>query len=205
VAGYAYDRNSQRVNYGLQGGIVAYQDGIIFGQPLGETIVLVKASGANGVGVSNQTGVKTDWRGYSIIPNASPYRKNQVQLNTETLPDNVDLALTSQNVIPTRGAVVRANFDANIGQRVLMIIKRQGEGTVPFGAIVSDSNQKTTREFIVGDGGQVYLTGMADSGKLVVTWGHQTDQFCEINYSLQSQKSEKNGIQQVTSQCVKVN
>lgn len=203
VAGYAYDLNSQRVNYGLQGGIVAYQDGVTFGQPLGETIVLVKASGANGVGVSNQTGVKTDWRGYSIVPYASPYRKNQVQLNTETLPDNVDLTLTSQNVVPTRGAVVKANFDANVGRRVLMTIKRLDGRTVPFGATVSELSKKVTKGFIVGDGGQVYLTGMADSGKLVVKWGHKAEQLCVINYSLQSKTPENSDIQQITSQCVK--
>lgn len=76
-AGYAYDRNSQRLNYGLQGGIVAHQDGVTFGQPLGETIALVKAPGANGVGITNQSGVKTDWRGYAIVPYTSPYRKTR--------------------------------------------------------------------------------------------------------------------------------
>lgn len=203
TAGYAYDLNSQQVNYGLQGGIIGYQDGVTFGQPLGETIVLVKASGANGVGVSNQTGVKTDWRGYSIVPYANPYHKNQVQLNTETLPDNVDLTLTSQNVVPTRGAIVKANFNANVGRRVLMTIKRLDGRPVPFGATVSDLSQKVARGFIVGNGGQVYLTGMEDSGKIVVKWGGGIEKFCEVNYSLQPQMQKNNDIQQVTSQCIK--
>ncbi len=56
--GYAYDQNSQRLNYGLQGGVVVHENGVTLGQPLGETIALVQAPGAVGVGVSNQTGVK---------------------------------------------------------------------------------------------------------------------------------------------------
>ncbi|MNE11905.1 Outer membrane usher protein FimD precursor [compost metagenome] len=200
-AGYAYDNNSRRVNYGVQGGIVVHQDGITFGQPMGETIALVKAPGARGVGVSNQTGVKTDWRGYAIVPYTSPYRKNQVQLNTATLPDNVDLTLTSQNVVPTRGAVVRANFEANVGQRVLMTLLRTGGAPVPFGATVSDPAQKTTQGFIVGDAGQVYLTGLADSGSLTVKWGAGADQQCHVSCSLVKKTTENAGVQTLNEQC----
>ncbi|MFP2514727.1 fimbria/pilus outer membrane usher protein [Buttiauxella agrestis] len=200
-AGYAYDRHSQRLNYGLQGGIVAHENGVTFGQPLGETIALVKAPGADGVGISNQTGVKTDWRGYAIVPFTSPYRKNQVQLNTETLPDNVELTLTSQNVVPTRGAVVRANFEANVGQRVLMTLLRAGGAPIPFGAMVSDPAQKTAQGFIVGDSGQVYLTGLADSGTLQVKWGSGADQQCQVSYALAKQTTNNTGIQTVNEQC----
>lgn len=201
-AGYAYDSNSQRVNYGLQGGIIAHQDGITFGQPLGETVALVKAPGANGVGINNQTGVKTDWRGYAIVPYTSPFRKNQVQLNTETLPDNVDLTLTSQNVVPTRGAVVRANFEANVGQRVLMTLLRAGGAPVPFGATVSDPAQKTAQGFIVGDAGQVYLTGLSDSGRLNVKWGSGADQQCQVSYALAKPTTNNTGVQTVNGQCL---
>lgn len=200
-AGYAYDRNSQRVNYGLQGGIIAHQDGITFGQPMGETVALVKAPGASGVGVSNQTGVKTDWRGYAIVPYTSPYRKNQVQLNTETLPDNVDVTLTNQNVVPTRGAVVRANFEANVGQRVLMTLLKASGAPIPFGATVSDPAQKTAQGFIVGDGGQVYLTGLADSGTLQVKWGSGAQEQCQVSYSLAKQTTGNTGVQTLNAQC----
>ncbi|HGM5490689.1 TPA: fimbria/pilus outer membrane usher protein [Serratia fonticola] len=201
TAGYAYDQNSQRLNYGLQGGIVAHQDGITLGQPLGETIALVKAPGASGVGVSNRTGVKTDWRGYAIVPYATPYRKNQVQLNTETLADNVELELTSQNVVPTRGAVVVASYQANVGQRVLMTLLRSGGAPVPFGATVSDPAQKTAQGFIVGDAGQVYLTGLADSGSLNVKWGSGADQQCQVSYSLAKQTTNNAGILTLSEQC----
>ncbi|CNI11682.1 Fimbrial biogenesis outer membrane usher protein [Yersinia aldovae] len=198
--GYAYDKNTQRVNYGVQGGIVAHENGVTLGQPLGETIALVKAPGADGVVISNQTGVKTDWRGYAIVPYTSPYRKNQVQLNTESLPDNVDLTLTTQNVVPTRGAVVRASFTANVGQRVLMTLLGQGGAPLPFGATVTDETQKNTQAFIVGDNGQVYLTGLSDSGTLTAKWGNDVTQQCQVHYSLTKQKTET-GIQTVNGQC----
>ncbi|WP_244212354.1 fimbria/pilus outer membrane usher protein [Buttiauxella izardii] len=200
-AGYAYDSNSQRLNYGVQGGIVAHEHGVTFGQQMGETITLVEARGASGVGVSNQTGVKTDWRGYAIVPYTTPYRKNSLQLDNQTLPDDVELALTNQNVVPTRGAVVRASFNASVGQRAMMTILRAGGAPVPFGAMVTDPAQKTAQGFIVGDAGQVYLTGLADNGSLLVKWGNSAQEQCQVSYTLAKPTTANAGVQTLSEQC----
>ncbi|MCS3601667.1 outer membrane usher protein [Buttiauxella sp. BIGb0471] len=201
TGGYAYDQNSQRLNYGLQGGVIAHQNGVTFGQPMGETVALVSAPGASGVGVDNQPGVKTDWRGYAIVPYTSPYRKNAVQLNTQSLPDDVDLTLNNQNVVPTRGAVVRANFNASVGQRALMTLIRLGGAPVPFGAIVTDMAHKNDDGFIVGDAGQVYLTGLADSGHLLVKWGSDKQEQCQVSYQLSRTTVANAGVQTLNGQC----
>lgn len=104
-------------------------------------------------------------------------------------------------MVPTRGAVVRANFEANVGQRVLMTLLRTGGAPIPFGATVSDAAQKTAQGFIVGDNGQVYLTGLADSGTLNVKWGGGADQQCQVSYSLVKQTTENAGVQTVNGQC----
>lgn len=199
--GYSYDHDNERLNYGLQGGLVVHENGVTLGQPLGETIALVRAPGAGNVGISSQTGVKTDWRGYAIVPYTSPYRKNQIQLNTETLPDDVDLTLTSQNVVPTRGAVVRANFKANVGQRVLMTLTRQGGAPVPFGATVTNPTDKYSQAFIVGDDGQVYLTGLSESGKLTAKWGNNVDQQCQVSFNLSKQSTDVTGVSTINREC----
>nr|WP_256682705.1 fimbria/pilus outer membrane usher protein [Buttiauxella agrestis] len=201
TGGYAYDQNSQRLNYGVQGGVIAHQNGVTFGQPMGETVALVSAPGASGVGVDNQPGVKTDWRGYAIVPYTSPYRKNAVQLNTQSLPDDVDLTLNNQNVVPTRGAVVRANFNASVGQRALMTLIRLGGAPVPFGSIVTDMAHKNDDGFIVGDAGQVYLTGLADSGHLLVKWGSDKQEQCQVGYQLRRTTVANAGVQTLNGQC----
>ena len=91
TAGYSYDKNTDRLNYGIQGGVVAHANGVTFSQPLGETNVLIAAPGAAGVGIQNMTGATTDYRGYTLASNLMPYRKNDVSLITETLPANVEL------------------------------------------------------------------------------------------------------------------
>jgi outer membrane usher protein len=201
LGGYGYDNNSQRVNYGLQGGIIAHENGVTLGQPMGETVVLVAAPGADGVMVGNQTGVKTDWRGYAIVPYSTPYRKNNVQLSIDSLPDNVELALTNQNVVPTRGAVVRANFSASVGQRALMTLSRSNGTPVPFGTMVTDPAQKLAQGFIVGDAGQVYLTGLADSGSLLVKWGSGAQEQCQVKFKLAKPTDDNAGVQILNAQC----
>ena len=163
------------------GGIIAHADGITFGQPLGDTMVLVKAPGADNVKIENQTGIHTDWRGYAILPFATEYRENRVALNVNSLADNVELDETVVTVIPTHGAIARATFNAQIGGKVLMTLK-YGNKSVPFGAIVTHGENKNGS--IVAENGQVYLTGLPQSGKLQVSWGNDKNSNCIVDYKL---------------------
>ena len=124
-AGVSQDKYQQTVNVGLQGGVVAHANGITLSQPLGDTIALVKAPGTHGTHITNQTGVETDFRGYTVVPFVTAYRHNTIALDTETLPDNADVTHAAQIVTPTRGAVVRASFNTRVGNRVLMTLTQR--------------------------------------------------------------------------------
>ena len=91
--------------------------------------------------------------------------------------------MTNKTVIPTRGAVVRADYVANVGMRVLMTLNHSSGQPVPFGAIATVKEQEGN-SFIVGDKGQVYLTGLNSSGTLIVKWGNGDSEHCKVNFSL---------------------
>lgn len=184
VLGYSYDKSTRQWNYGISGGLVVHQNGVTLSQPLGETIALVRAPGAGGVGVQNNAGVHTDWRGYAVVPYAQAYRKNTVALDTESFGDDVDMDSSKVTVIPTRGAVVRANFDTRIGQRALIQLLFQGK-PVPFGATVSLVDDSRTITGIVSDHGEVYLTGLPEKGKIFAKWGNGSDEQCHGSYTLE--------------------
>jgi outer membrane usher protein len=195
--GYGYDNDSQRITYALEGGVMVHENGITLSQPLGETVALVKAPGAANVRIQNEPGVTTDWRGYAVVPYETPYRRNDITLDTSTLADDVDMTLTSKTVIPTRGAVVLAEFKPSIGQRVLMTLRRSNGEAVPFGATVSSGSNDS----IVADGGQVYLTGLSDSGKLNVKWGNGEAQQCSVTYTLPI-RADNISINAVNGKCI---
>jgi outer membrane usher protein len=198
--GYSYDQYSDRFNYGLQGGVVAHADGVTLSQALGETNVLVKAPGAKGVSIQNQNGMRTDWRGYTVASNLAPYRKNDVALLPETLPENVELTLTRQTVIPTRGAIVVARYNTNIGSRVLLTLKSKDGAPLPFGALITLPGQSAEQPFIVGEKGQVFLTGMPERSQLHAQWGKQPEAQCDASLSL-PQTLASNGLYRLSASC----
>jgi outer membrane usher protein len=101
--GYGYSRNYRQVRYAMSGSAVLHEDGLTLGQPLGHTNVLISAPGAVSVPVENGTGVRTDWRGYTIMPYASMYRENRIALDISKLDDHTDIDNAVSRIVPTRG------------------------------------------------------------------------------------------------------
>lgn len=200
--GYSYDQDTRQWSYGLQGGVLIHENGITLSQPLGDTIALVKAPGADDVDVENNSGVHTDWRGYAVVPFAQPYRKNSVTLETESFADDVDMDMNTQTVIPTRGAVVRADFKTRVGQRALVQMLFLGK-PVPFGATVSLLDNDSTVTGIVSENGEVYLTGLPETGNIMAKWGNGSNEQCKGSYTLAgSNASDPSAlIKQITAQC----
>lgn len=193
--GYSYSRNSKTLNYGLQGGILAHAGGVTLSQPQGDTMVLVEAKGAAHTPVINNTGVSTDFRGYAVVPYVQPYRGTRVELDAKGLGENVDLLDGAVNVVPTRGAVVKAQFETRVGYRVLMNLTQRDGKPVPFGAVVTLLNDRKNYKgdgFIVGDDGQVYMNGLESKGRIKAKWGDGNDFECEADYVLTIPEDKEN-------------
>lgn len=180
-AGYNYSGSQHDLNWQLSGGVVGHENGVTLSQPLGDTNVLIKATGASGVSIENQTGVKTDWRGYAVMPYATVYRYNRVALNTNTMSNNTDVENNVSSVVPTKGALVRASFDTRIGVRALLTAMHANQ-PVPFGAVVREVNIGVTS--MVGDDGQIYLSGLPLTGELLIQWGNGKNAQCRAPYRL---------------------
>lgn len=201
--GYSYSNNSQSINMNASGGALLHAEGLTLSRSKGDSVALISAPGAEGVSVNGGTAV-TDWRGYAVAPYLSDYNKNSIGLDPSTLPENVDLPQSNTNVYPTKGAVVKASFRTRIGYQVLMTLK-QGAKYVPFGAIatlISDSSADNISS-IVGDAGQVYLTGLPETGELLVKWGETAAQQCQVKFDLRHvDVSADMPIRQVSYRCV---
>ncbi|WP_162473739.1 fimbrial biogenesis usher protein [Klebsiella aerogenes] len=171
----------RQLNYGLSGGIVAHAHGLTLSQPLGDTNVLIAVPGAGNVNIEDQPGIHTDSRGYAVVPYATTYRQNRMALDVNSLKDDVDIDDAVINVVPTQGALVLANFTARVGERALLTLSRYGK-PLPFGATVSIAG--SPEEGIVGDDGEVYLSGLSPQGTLKAQWGQHPDQQCLTHYHL---------------------
>jgi outer membrane usher protein len=202
MIGYSHDRYNDRMTYGASGGIVASQYGVTLSQNLGDTFGLVRAEGTSDVLVEGSSNVHTDRRGYAVVPTLSPYHKNTLSLDTETLGDDVDLERNSQVVIPTSGAVVLANYEVHVGSRVLLTLINKGL-PLPFGTNVYVIDEKKTKSSIgiVGEGGQVYLSGVPTTGMIHAQWLQKNQSIkCTASLTLPISVSA-NPVQILTSEC----
>ncbi|MDW2741277.1 fimbria/pilus outer membrane usher protein [Atlantibacter subterraneus] len=181
--GYSSSSNdTQQLNYGLNGGIVAHSGGLTLAQPLGNQFAIVSANGASGIKFINQHGIQTDWLGNAIIPSLTPYQENVIRLDTTTLPDDIDSGDTAVTVVPNRNAAVLAHFDARIGYRALISLKRPDGRAVPFGALATVDS--TSLGGIVDDAGVLYLSGMEQQTALTIKWGNAPGQQCHAVVTL---------------------
>ena len=164
-AGYSYDRSSERIDYGANGSIVAHADGITLGQTSLTPPCWLKRR-ADNVKLTNDNTISTDYRGYAIVPYVTPYRRTDITLDSTTLGEDMELPETTQSVVPTRGAIVRANYAGNIGQRAFVHLKTASGQDVPYGAMVLLAGDSKSQPSIVSDAGMVYMSGLQQTGSL---------------------------------------
>lgn len=180
--GYGYSPHSRNINYAVSGGIVLHEDGVTLSQPLGNTNILLKAPGAAYVAVKNHKGIKTDGRGYAVIPYSTPYHLNRVEIDITTAGNEVEIDNTAINIAPTEGALARATIPVRLGMKAMFIVRTK-EGELPFGSIVTLQGDKQSSG-IVGDGGSLYISGLPAQGKLIAVWGKGVGKTCTADYQL---------------------
>lgn len=155
-----------------------HRGGLTLGQPLGTTSILVALPGSSGVPLEHSNGVKTDWNGYALQPWATEYQENRVALDVTRLDPRTEVEKPVIHVVPSKGAIVRAEFAAKTGLRVLMTLMKDGK-PLPFGTIVTSENSSG----IVGDNGLVYLTGLNNTGTLTAKWGNGAARSCKTTWN----------------------
>lgn len=198
--GYSRTNRYNSLNVGGSGGLLIHPHGLIFSQQMGSQTAVVSAPDASGVDVMNG-GVRTDSRGYAVVPYLSAYQDNTVTLNPATLPDDVDLTQSSVHVYPTKGAVVMAKFSTKRGYQALITLTHHNEA-VPFGTFVTVDSEGSNNSSIVGDGGQVYLSGLPEQGHLTIIWGQNANQRCQVPFNLASAVvSDNNPVRMLTVDC----
>lgn len=197
--GYSYGRDARNLSYGISGGAVLHEDGLTLSQPLGNTNILIKAPGASEVAVLNHRSIKTDSRGYAVIPYATPYRVNRVGLDATTAGSNVELDNAIISKTPTDGALVRATITTQQGAKAMFVLRQNGT-VLPFGTVVALADSEISS--IVGDGGSVYLSGLPLKGTLNAAWGKDNTARCSVRYQLNKQDfNARTGLYSLEGSC----
>lgn len=203
-AGYNYNKDSQGINASASGGVLIHSGGILMGQTMGSSIGVIEAEGAKGTKLNNQDTV-INGQGYALYPHLSSYSANTINMDVNSLPNDVMLNETSKTVYPTAGSVVKVKFDTKLGYQVIMTLKRADNSVIPFGAIATlvEQDSKEANTGIVGDNNQLFMSGLPDSSRLDISWGQDKNQKCTVNFSNLSAipVSETQPIRSVSAIC----
>lgn len=181
--GYSYSPDAKERNLSLNhsGGMILHSKGLTFGQYLGDTNILVDTNGVKNVKIENSTNIYTDRFGYAILPFAENYRINRIALQADSLDNKTEILNNVQNLVPTKGAILRANFKSRTGHKVLIRLTSTNGG-IPYGAKVLE--EKLNISSMVASNGQTYLSGLSDQGQILVTWGSEKGESCRADYAL---------------------
>lgn len=194
--GGMYNRSPSMTQMGadISGGMLLHSHGLTVSQTLGDTIALVEAPGASDIPVNGSSGVKTDSRGYTTVSSITPYQENIISLAPTSMSAEVEIPQTDRTVVPTEGAVVSAKFMPRIGRKALITLIQLSGEPVPFGSVVMVEG---VGGGVVGEEGQVYLTGLPKEGNIFAKWKNGK---CAANYALPNKTSDS-GMDMINAKC----
>ncbi|MBR8128937.1 fimbria/pilus outer membrane usher protein [Burkholderia ambifaria] len=182
---FTQDRSGRHFDAGASGSVVVHGGGVTLGQPLGETFAVVQVPKVRDVTFGGAPTVRTDRRGYAIVPYVQPYRQNWLNIDPSSIDTHTEIADNAKMVVPTRGAIVKTRFDVESGRRVQFELSRDAGGKVPFGAQAYDAKGKLLG--MVDNQSRLLVFGIEDQGSIDVQWG---DNSCKVSYQLPTLNKE---------------
>lgn len=198
-AGLSKGEGYHSLSLHANGALLVHADGIEAGPYLGETMALVEVPGIADVGLQNTTAVRTNAKGYALLPYLRPYKSNSLVLNTDRLGPDVEIDNGTAQVVPRRGAVVKATFQARRVNRLVLTTLLPNGQPLPFGAQLADASGEVLG--MVGQAGQVILTTSLEAQQLTAHWGDDAAAQCSVHLA-PSAMPEAQGYRLQTLTCL---
>ncbi|WP_455813491.1 fimbria/pilus outer membrane usher protein [Pseudomonas graminis] len=191
-------RHSQSWSAGLNGSLVALPDGVVTSPWFSETMALVDAPHASGARVEGHSGLTLNPQGRALVPYLLPYRLNEITLDPQGLPADIELKSTRQQIAPHTGALVKVNFATSRGRAVLIHSTLPDGKSLPFGAAVQD--EQGNHLGLVAQGDLIYVRLPAGRSHLQIKSGDAT--VCSLTLQLSTQATLQNGFERFNQPCL---
>ncbi|HBH7068348.1 TPA: fimbrial biogenesis outer membrane usher protein [Enterobacter cloacae] len=171
---------------GWNGSLTATRHGVALHDysPADNARMMIDADGVAGIEV-NSSRTRTNAFGIAVVPSLSNYTTSTVRVNSNTLPDGVDIETSVIRTTLTEGAIGYSKLNATTGYQIVGIIRQENGQFPPLGVSIVDSD--TGKEAgLVAEEGFAYLSGIQENSTLRLTWSDKT---CEITPPNQSNLS----------------
>lgn len=143
--------------------------------------MMVDADGVADVPLSDKRTV-TNMMGIAVTNSVSNYTTSAVRVDSNKLPDGVDINNSVISTTLTEGAIGYAKLNATKGYQILGIVRLENGRFPPLGVTVVDITSGKDVGLVAEDG-YAYLSGLQEDSKLRLQWGSNV---CEITPPNQS-------------------
>lgn len=178
----ASQANGQTAFRASASGSVAFLGGSAFlSRSINDSFAVVKVPGYSGVGIyaDNQLVARTNVNGSALLPRMRAYQINKVRIEQADLPLDAKVDKLQLDAVPYFRSGVLLQFPVERSRGALLTVVLENGEPLPAGAlarIIAD-NVEENDVFPVGMGGALYLTGLAASNRVRVTWLKQSCEF----------------------------
>jgi outer membrane usher protein len=197
TANASVGNQARQASFNADGAIVLHRGGVTLSPPLGQAFALVEAKGAKGGTIINGQGAMIDGNGYAVIPSLTPYRVNTVALDPSKVPLDVELANTSEDIVPRANSLVLVRMKTVQGRPTFAEVEDLQGKALPMGAELFDETGRSAG--IVGQGGMSYLRGLDGGGKLLAKWGVGPNDQCVMGYDIPKEEKTSDGHTKVVA------
>ncbi|EBY0812105.1 fimbrial protein [Salmonella enterica subsp. enterica serovar Lattenkamp] len=185
----------------MSGGIVAHGHGVTLSPyQIQDTFSVVSFNdNVSGIEVSTPQGpVWTDFWGQAISASATPYKVNTLEVNTETLPGNIDINNGIKKLTPGHGSVTSVNFGVIRVRRAMLTLRLPDGKPIPKGDVLVDAKNQYVTTAV--EDGLVFISDVdatPDIYAKVDLQGH----LCRVQFTLDEQDSETSFYQKADATC----
>lgn len=166
------------------GGIAAHGNGITFSPyAIRDTFGIVSVSqDISGVAIKTPQGkVWTDAWGQAVVSSLPAYKKSRVELDSTTLPKQIDVNNGFMQVTAGYGSVSNLSFDTNSVRRILLNVTLSDGSKLPRGTLITNAKNEYVSTTVAD--GVVFVNDILPDSKLFALTDKENSR-CLLSFDL---------------------
>lgn len=173
---------------GVSGSVLGTSEtGPLFTKESSDTVAIVSVPGVSGIKFNNS--MPTDRNGNTVVW-LSEYAENNININMDNVPDNMEFSTTSYRVVPTEKAMVYRKFGfENVLRYILRVKDRQGK-YLAGGDATTDMGLSAG---FISTNGVLLMNMLAEPKRIRVDMGNGM----QCQFSMQGLQANTNKVQEV--------
>ena len=183
----------------LRGGVAFHGKGVTLSPyALRDTFGVLKLGDAAGIKVRTPAGpVWTDARGMAVASQLPAYRLSRLEVDTASLPRNVDVGNGYREIEAGRGSVHWLPFEVITVRRLLLAARGADGAAVPKGSGVYDAQKNYVTTVL--EGGKIFLTDASALADLHVV--RPDESTCALQFEVPAQADTQALFETAAAQC----